>query len=68
MSLLLIFHPGVQQNNNNNNRVSGCKGWFLNAISNYSVYVFAGTKLRRPKHKCCGKNLRGRFQSRFINL
>ena len=23
--------------------------------------VFAGTKLRRPKHKCCGKNVGGDF-------
>lgn len=48
--------PQKQNNNNNNhNRVSGCRGWCSNAISNYSVFVFAGTKLRRPKHKRCGK-------------
>ena len=29
---------------------------FENSISNYSVFVLAGTKIRRPKHKCCGKN------------
>ena len=36
---------------------AGVKMQFLTIL----CIVFAGTKLRRPKNKCCGKNVGGDF-------
>ena len=51
---LNLIKAEYNNNNNNNNGVSGGRGLSEKILSNYSVFVLAGTKKRIPKHKCCG--------------
>ena len=44
-------------NNNNNNARSGGRGPWENTFSYYAFWGAQGQEKRRPKHKCCGKNM-----------